>query len=45
MDDNVTNLDAGNNNSGKYKVEAISNSAVYIKKSADDLSELYYLVL
>ena len=29
MDENATELDAGNNNSGEYKVEAIQDSAVY----------------
>ena len=33
---NVTKLDVGNN-SGKYKVKAICNSAIYIKQSAGHL--------
>ena len=37
-------LEAGNDEGGKYKVEAIRDSAVYAKKSAGHLSGLYYLV-
>ena len=44
MDKNATKLDADDNESGKYKVKAICNSAVYTRKSADYLSGLYYLV-
>ena len=43
-DDNVAELDAGNN-SREYKVKAIWDSAVYVKKSeSDHLQNLYYLV-
>ena len=45
IDKNVTKLDANNNNSGKYKIEAIWNSVVYAKKSkSSHLPGLYYLV-
>ena len=36
--------DIGDNKYGKYKIEAICDSAVYIKESAGHLPELYYLV-
>ena len=45
VDENVTDLDAGDNDSGEYKVEAIRDSAVYAKKSeSSHLPGLYYLV-
>ena len=44
MDENVTELDAGDDESREYKMEAICNSAVYTRKSAGHLPELYYLV-
>ena len=45
VDKNATELDAGDNNSGKYKVEAIENSAVYAWESElDQLFRLYHLV-
>ena len=38
-------FNAGNDNSGKYKVEAIWDSAVYARKlELGHLSSLYYLV-
>ena len=40
----LTKLNAGDNNSGKYKVKTIFDSAVYIKKLAVYLSKFYYLV-
>ena len=40
----IIKLDIDNNNSRKYKVKAIYNSAVYIKKLAGHLLGLYYLV-
>ena len=44
MDENATELNAGNN-SGEYKVEAIWNSAVYVKElKSGHLPGLYYLV-
>ena len=44
VDENdIIELDA-NNNSGKYKVEAICNSTVYVRRSAGHLPGLYYLV-
>ena len=43
-ENNATKLDAGSNEGGKYKVKAIYNSAVYIKKSSGHLPGLYYLV-
>ena len=46
MDKNAIELDAGNNDSGEYKVEAIRNSAVYAKESkSGHLPGLYYMVL
>ena len=45
VDENATKLDAGDNNSGKYKMKSICNSAVYAKVSKlGHLSGLYYLV-
>ena len=41
---NITKLDAGNNEGNKYKMKAICNSAVYIKESTGYLLRLYYLV-
>ena len=44
VNENATELDASNNKGGKYKVEAICNSAIYAKKS--ELGHqlgLYYL--
>ena len=44
VDKNATELDAGNNDSREYKVEAIWNSAVYTRKSeSGHLPGLYYL--
>ena len=41
----MAELDADDNESGEYKVEAIQNSAVYARESESGyLSELYYLV-
>ena len=46
VDENMTELDAGKDDSREYKVEAIRNSAVYAKKSkSGHLPSLYYLVL
>ena len=45
VDENVMELDANNNISGKYEVEAIWNSAVYVRKSeSGHLLDPYYLV-
>ena len=33
VDENTTELDVSDNNSGEYKVEAIWNSAIYAKMS------------
>ena len=45
VDENATELDAGKDDSGEYKVEAIWDSAVYAKESeSGHLPELYYLV-
>ena len=45
VDANATELDAGDNDSGDYKVEAIQDSAVYAKESeSSHLLGLYYLV-
>ena len=46
IDENATRLDASNNDSGIYKVEAIWDNTVYTRKS--ELSHLpgfHYLVL
>ena len=44
VDENKTELDAGNN-SGEYEMEAIWDSMVYTKKSKSGyLLQLYYLV-
>ena len=45
VDEIVTELDAGSNDSGEYKVEAICNSAVYTRESKSGyLPGLYCLV-
>ena len=46
MDDgNVVELDAGNDKSGEYKVEAIWDNAVYTRElESSYLSGLYYLI-
>ena len=45
MDENATELDVGNNDSGEYKVEAIWDSAVYARESeSGQLPGLYYQV-
>ena len=47
MNENATELaklDVGNNESIEYEVEAICDSAIYIRESASYLSGLYYLV-
>ena len=44
-ENNATKLDAGNKNSGKYKIEAICNSAVYTRESElVQLLGLYYVI-
>ena len=45
VDENATELDAGDNDSGEYEVEAIRDSAVYARESeSGHLLGLYYLV-
>ena len=45
VDENATELDAANDESGEYEVEAICDSAVYAKESeSGHLPGLYYLV-
>ena len=45
MDEDATKLDAGDNDSNKYKMKAICNSAVYTRESeSSHLPGLYYLV-
>ena len=45
-DENVAELDAGNDKSEKYKVEGIWDNAVYSRESESvHLPGLYYLVL
>ena len=44
-ENNAAELDAGNDKSKKYKVEAIWDNAVYAKESkSGNLPSLYYLV-
>lgn len=44
MDEKIPELDGGNKDSKKYKVEIIWNNAVYAKKSkSGQLPNLYYL--
>ena len=44
-DENAAELDAGDNESGEYEVEAIRDSAVYARESkSGHLPGLYYLV-
>ena len=42
-ENNVAEFDASDKESGKYKVEAIWDSAGYAKESVGHLLELYYL--
>ena len=44
IDENVTELDAGNDKSRKYKVEAIYDNAVYARELKKYFPGLYYLV-
>ena len=44
VDENIIKLDADDNESNEYKMEAIQNSTVYTKESVSQLSRLYYLV-
>ena len=45
IDENVTELDAGDDEGGEYKVEAIRDSSVYARKSeSGHLPGLYYLI-
>lgn len=44
VDKNIIELEVGNNDGGEYKVEAIYDSAVYIRELAGYLLEFYYLV-
>ena len=45
VDKNVTELDAGNNDSGEYKIEVIWDSAVYARElESGYLPGLYYLI-
>ena len=45
VNENLTELDASGNNSGKYKVEAIQDNAFYARESeSGHLQRLYYLV-
>ena len=46
VDENITELDVGDNNSEKYKMEAIRNSAVYTRElKSDHILSFYYLIL
>ena len=44
VDEDATKLNAGDDEGGEYKVEAIRDSAVYARESAGHLPGLYYLV-
>ena len=45
VDKNITKLDVGDNNSVKYKVEAIWDSVVYVRKlKSSHLPDFYYLI-
>ena len=45
VEENATELDADNDEGGKYKVEAIWDSLVYARESeSGHLSGLYYLI-
>ena len=44
VDNNTTKLEIGNDKSGKYKVRAICDSAVYARKLEGYLLGLYYLI-
>ena len=44
VDEDITELDAGDNEGGEYKEEEICDSAVYAKESVGHLLGLYYLV-
>lgn len=45
IDENLTNLDVGNNNNRKYKVKAICNNAIYAKElKSGHPPKFYYLV-
>ena len=47
VDENImklAKLDIDNNERSKYKIKAISNSTIYIKKSTNYLLKLCYLV-
>lgn len=41
---NITELNAGDNKGGEYKVKAIYDSAIYVNESAGHFPGLYYLV-
>ena len=44
-ENNIMELNAGNNNSKEYKVEIICNSMVFAKESeSNHLPKLYYLI-
>ena len=45
VDENATRLKFEVDNNKEYKIERISNSALYIKEAESHLSGLYYLVL
>ena len=44
MDENATELDTGDDDSGEYKMEAIPDSSVYARESEGHLPGLYYWV-
>ena len=44
LDENATELNTGNDESGEYKVKAVCDSTVYAKESKDHLLRLYYLI-
>ena len=44
VDEDAMELDTGDNKGGEYKMEAICNITVYMKKLVGYLPGLYYLV-
>ena len=44
VDEIMTELDIGNDDSRKYEVEAIWDNVIYVRESKSHLSGLYYLV-
>ena len=45
IDKKVLEFDTGNQDSKKYKIKAIQDSAVYARESEGHLPDLYYLII